>query len=314
MSPAHTMQTPPRSEFLRNALAALAESPDPAVAARLEGAEARTRDRQQREFDALMRSPGGRGEEAGAVDLVSLFGASGRTFVPGPGVQGSSLEMLGGTRSVTAAERMQAGSVQVPASVSLAIGGGASRPRSYRRSKSYGRSYSRSRSRSGGRVSYYQKRAIARRAYIRGKYPSATYAHPYVPRGSAAAQAMGITPGKTFQEVAPEEQVRRRAVGWYGKGDYMSAPSDMVQFTGRQLSGQRINLAQNKEMIRQETFFNVMSSLTVGQQAIQEFTVNIGLDEMFPFGSQIANNYRKYKIMQLAFQYKNMLAQSLIIT
>jgi len=92
-----------------------------------------------------------------------------------------------------------------------------------------------------------------------------------------------------------------------GQGDYSVVP----QFTGRNLDGTRINLAQNKQMIRSEVFFNVLSPLTVGQQSIQEFTVNLGLDEMFPFGSQIANNYRKYKITQLAFQYKNMLAQSL---
>lgn len=94
-----------------------------------------------------------------------------------------------------------------------------------------------------------------------------------------------------------------------GMGEY--AP--VVRFTGRDLSGNVMSKG-NPTMIRQETFFNVMSPLTVGQQAIQEFTVNIGLDEMFPFGSQVANNYRKYKITQLAFQYKNMLAQSLTTT
>ena len=314
MSPAHTMQTPPRSSLIRDALAALADSPDPGVAAQLEGAEARNRERQRRQFDALTRSPGGRGEEAGALDLVSLYGASGRTFVPGQGVQGGSLEMLGGTRSVTAAERMQAGSVQVPASVSLAIGGGgASRSRSYGRRKSYGRSYSRSRSRSGGRVSYYQKRAIARKAYIRGKYPSATYAHPYVVRGSAAAQAMGMTPGVAFKDASAEEQVRRRAVGWYGKGDYMQGMGEYAsvpQFTGKTLAGTKINLGNNKEIIRSEVFYNVMTPPVASQQQIQQFEVNIGLDEMFPFGSQIANNYRKYRITQLAFTYKNMLPQS----
>jgi len=120
-------QTPPRSSLIRDALAALADSPDPAAAARLEGAEARNRERQQRQFDALMRSPGGRGEEAGALDLFSMYEGTGRQFVPGRGVQGGSLEMLGGTRSVSAAERMQAASVQVPASVSLAVGGSGSR-------------------------------------------------------------------------------------------------------------------------------------------------------------------------------------------
>jgi len=304
-------QTPPRSSLLRDALAALAESPDPGAVARLEIAEARNRERQQRQFDALMRSPGGRGEEAGAVDLVSMYEGTGRQFVPGPGVQGRGLEMLGGTRSVSAAERMQAqaGSVQVPASVSLAIGGSGSRGRSYSRRKSYGRSYSRSRSRSGGRVSYYQKRAIARRAYIRGKYPSAVYAHPYVPRSSDASRAMGITPGKTFQEVSPEEQARRRSVGWYGKGDYMQGDYGVPQFTGKTLTGTRINLGKNVEMIRQEVFFNVISP-AAGQQQIQQFEINIGLDEMFPLGSQFANNYKKYRITQLAFTYKNMLPQS----
>lgn len=85
----------------------------------------------------------------------------------------------------------------------------------------------------------------------------------------------------------------------------------MMSFTGQALDGSVLNVGRNKQMIRSEVFFNVLTPLTIGQQSIQEFTVNLGLDEMFPFGSQIANNYRKYKITQLAFQYKNMLAQSL---
>ena len=206
----------------------------------------------------------------------------------------------------------------IPASVSLAVSApgraSTSRRRSYGRSYSRSRSYGRGRSssRKGG-VSYYQKRAIARRAYIRGKYPSATYAHPYVPRGSAAAQAMGITPGVTFKDSTPEEQLRRRAVGWYGKGDYMASGmgdySVVPSFTGRSLSGSQINLGKNHQMIRQEVFFNVLSP-TASQQQIQQFEINIGLDEMFPLGSQFANNYKKYRITQLAFTYKNMLPQS----
>jgi len=215
---------------------------------------------------------------------------------------------------------MQASAVQVPASVSLAVGGSASgsrsRARSYSRRRSYGRSYSRSRYRSGSRAQYYAKRAIARRAYIRGKYPSDKFAHAYVPRGSAASQALGITPGLTFREASAEEQVRRRAVGWYGKGDYMQAPAIAPMttvapsFTGRDLDGSLMSKSGVPTMIRKEVFFNVTTPTTQGQQSIQEFVVNAGLDEMFPFGSQIANNYRKYRITQLAFQYKNMLPQS----
>jgi len=100
-----------------------------------------------------------------------------------------------------------------------------------------------------------------------------------------------------------------------GQGDYMppdSNPNNQVvpRFTGRSLSGSVINLGQNKQMIRQETFLNVMSPALASQQQIQTFEVNIGLDEMFPMGSQFANNYRKYRITQLAFTYKNMLPQS----
>lgn len=286
------MFTPPRSSLIRDALAALADSPNPAAVAEAQQEERRARDRQRREVAAILHSPGGRGQDAGALDLVSLFGASGREFVPGPGVQGPSLEMEGGTRAATRSVPMQGASVAVPASVSLNVSG--SRLRSYSRRR-YSRSYGRSRSRSTSRVSYYQKRAIARRAYIRGKYPSATYAHPYVVRGSAAAQAMGISPGVTFKDASPEEQVRRRAVGWYGKGDYvqasaiapmtMSAPS----FTGRDLDGSLMNKGGVPQIIRKEVFFNVTTPATQGQQSIQEFVVNAGLDEMFPFGSQIAN-------------------------
>jgi len=209
---------------------------------------------------------------------------------------------------------MQGAQVSVPASVSLAVGSQSGSRSTARRRRSYGRSYGRygSRSRSYGRsASYYRMRAAARRAYIRGKYPSDKFAHAYVPRGSTASQALGITPGALFKDVSPEEQARRRAVGWYGKGDYASAPMDVVpKFTGKSLSGQVINLGQNVQMIRDEVFFNVMAPNQSGQQQILSFPINIGLDEMFPVGSQFANNYRKYRITQLAFTYKTMLSNS----
>ena len=114
---------------------------------------------------------------------------------------------------------MQSGSVNVPASVSLNL---SSAPRRSYRRKSYGRRRSSSRSyRRGGRLGYYQKRAIARKAYVRGKWPSSEFAHPYIRRGSAAAQALGLTPGQSYSEASAENQALRKAVGWYGKGDYM---------------------------------------------------------------------------------------------
>lgn len=114
----------------------------------------------------------------------------------------------------------------IPASVSLNLSNSA--PRSYRR-KSYGRRRSSSRSyRRGGRVSYYQKRAIARKAYVRGKWPSSEFAHPYVRRGSAAAQALGLTPGQSYAEANAENQALRKSVGWYGKGAYMQGKGGYI--------------------------------------------------------------------------------------
>lgn len=106
----------------------------------------------------------------------------------------------------------------------------ASAPRSYsrsrsfggRRRKSYGRSYSRR------PATNYRVRAAARRGYIRGKWPSSVYAHPYIARGSAAAQALGFTPGRTFAESNPQEQAARRQAGWYGRGQYMQGKGGYV--------------------------------------------------------------------------------------
>ena len=105
----------------------------------------------------------------------------------------------------------------MPASVSLNLAGSVSRSRR----KSYGRRRSYSRKSSGRRgASYYQKRAIARKAYVRGKWPSSEWAHPYVRRGSAAAQALGLTPGQSYADASPENQALRKSIGWYGRGAY----------------------------------------------------------------------------------------------
>ena len=146
-----------------------------------------------------------------------------------------------------------------------------------------------------------------------GKYPSRQWAHPYVMRGTDQAAALGIgAAGSTFAQATPEQQAQRRAIGWYGVGDYMQGQGDysaVPKFTGQQIGGAQINLGKNKQMIRSEVFFNVLSPVA-SQQQIQQFEINIGLDEMFPVGSQFANNYKKYRITQLAFTYKNMLPQS----
>ena len=205
-------------------------------------------------------------------------------------------------------------SVAVPASVSLALAP-AARSRSYGR-RSYGRSKSYGRGRSYSRTSnYYRQRAGRRRAYIAGRYPKAQWAHPWVERGTQQAAALGVgEAGTTFAQATPSQQARRKQIGWYGSGDYMqpdSNPNNQIVpvMTGRALDGSAINLGKNKQMIRSEVFFNVLSPVA-SQQQIQSFEINIGLDEMFPLGSQFANNYKKYRITQLAFTYKNMLPQS----
>ena len=88
------------------------------------------------------------------------------------------------------------------------------------RSRSYGRRRSYGRSRSYGRIGRYQARAIARRAYVRAKWPSSEFAHIRVQRGSQAAAALGISPGVSFKDADAEEQQRRRQMQWYGKGGY----------------------------------------------------------------------------------------------
>lgn len=47
------------------------------------------------------------------------------------------------------------------------------------------------------------------------------YAHPYIARGSAAAQALGFTAGQSFREASATEQAARRQAGWYGRGGYI---------------------------------------------------------------------------------------------
>lgn len=115
---------------------------------------------------------------------------------------------------------MQA-TASVPATVSLPVSASGSRRRSYGRSRSYGRRRSYGRSRSYGRLSRYQARAIARRAYVRAKWPSSQFAHVRVARGSQAAQALGISPGVAFSDASSEEQARRRQMQWYGRGGYV---------------------------------------------------------------------------------------------
>lgn len=105
------------------------------------------------------------------------------------------------------------GSVAVPGTVNLRLGS-VPRRRNVRRTRATGRRSSSSRG-----SSYYANRAALRRAYIRGRWPSSTYARAYVPRGQGH---LGITPGAYSSQVTPAEQAFRKQIGWRGRGDYMS--------------------------------------------------------------------------------------------
>ena len=205
----------------------------------------------------------------------------------------------------------------IPASVSLALA--APRARSYGR-RSYGRSKSYGRSRSYSRgANYYKQRAGRRRAYIAGRYPKAQWAHPWVERGTQQAAALGIgEAGTDFSQATPSQQARRKQIGWYGKGDYSLGPSMSGGFTGLGTDGMRITDKGNTVIIRKEVFAQLIAPIaaaanTPGQQ-ILNFPVNMGLDEVFPWGSQVANNFRKYKISQLAFKFETALGENYVGT
>lgn len=205
----------------------------------------------------------------------------------------------------------------IPASVSLALA--APRARSYGR-RSYGRSKSYGRSRSYSRgANYYKQRAGRRRAYIAGRYPKAQWAHPWVERGTQQAAALGIgEAGTDFSQATPSQQARRKQIGWYGKGDYALGPAMDAGFTGLGTDGMRITDKGNTVLIRKEVFAQLIcptsQSTGVPGQQILNFPVNMGLDEVFPWGSQIANNFRKYKISQLAFKFETALGENYIGT
>lgn len=102
---------------------------------------------------------------------------------------------------------MQAGSVAIPGTVNLRIGAQNSRRRKTGKKKSMPRKTS------------YASRAKLRQAYLKGKYPSSQWAHPYVRRGQGH---LGLTAGLKYSEVNPAEQAFRRSIGWRGRGEYMS--------------------------------------------------------------------------------------------
>jgi len=99
------------------------------------------------------------------------------------------------------------GTASVPATVNLRIGGSSAG----RRRKTARKSTS--------KKTNYASRAKLREAYLRGKYPTSKWAHPYVERGKGH---FGISAGLKYSEVNPAEQAFRKSIGWRGRGDYTS--------------------------------------------------------------------------------------------
>jgi len=102
---------------------------------------------------------------------------------------------------------MQAGSVAIPGTVNLRIGAQNTRRRKTGKKKSM------------PKKSTYANRAKLRQAYLKGKYPSSQWAHPYVRRGQGH---FGLTAGLKYSEVNAAEQAFRKSIGWRGRGEYMS--------------------------------------------------------------------------------------------
>nr|QKV51057.1 putative capsid protein [Crucivirus sp.] len=91
------------------------------------------------------------------------------------------------------------------------------------------------------------------------------------------------------------------------KSLFTSRPQGAINFAGG-ASSYGTHTFTKREFFKQV----IAPVITLGGsgQSIQQFEVNIGLDEMFPWGSQIGNNFKKYKLVQLAFHYEPQIVEN----
>lgn len=198
-----------------------------------------------------------------------------------------------------------------------------------------------------------QNRMRARMARARQTYPYAKYGTLFVERGSAEAQAIGLTPGKKYRETSDAEKAIRKRYGWVGRGAYSlkdvgggvgrsiggvfgnrtlgyalgrAAGSAASMFMGRGaytanqlVSGASMNNALSGGIRGDETGDMVLShreyiSDVYGPSSTAfentTYIINPGMQQTFPWLSQIASNFEEYELVKCVFMYRSTVSES----
>lgn len=185
-------------------------------------------------------------------------------------------------------------------------------------------------------------RAYRRQSRWRAKYPSKDYATVAVKRGGLWYGDATTTDifGKDVSSATPEQLARRKAVGYTGRGGYLSSAWKMARpfvkkhgmnllrdaagsFLGSGLYTGRGEYNRNQlvdpsgpaevagagdetgsvTLTRTELVGEIYGPSTPFQN--NQFALNPGLESTFPWLSQIAANYEEYSFHQLIFSFRS---------
>lgn len=171
------------------------------------------------------------------------------------------------------------------------------------------------------------KRAYGRLARgalrLQKRFPPSVYGRAYIRRGTPTSLDMF---GASASAASPPQQALRKQLHFSGKGRYSGmgaytavggapmhpAPQGIARFVGDD------TLESEHVFTRTEWIADIFAPSALGMGStsfsLQTFKINPGIEESFPWLSQVAQNYEEYELHQLAYSFQSTVTDSVSST
>lgn len=156
-----------------------------------------------------------------------------------------------------------------------------------------------------------QNAAAAINAAVNRRYPYADYGRVMHKRGTSSGMAKY---GGSYASASADQRQMRKSDGYYGRGMYSGRGMYGGGGSNELMSGSS-NSSPKFESVGDESGSLIVAhreyigdifappSATVSEFSVQAFPINPGLEQSFPWLSQIAQNYEEYELIQCVYEF-----------
>lgn len=158
-----------------------------------------------------------------------------------------------------------------------------------------------------------QATAAAINMAMNARFPYKDYGRIMHKRGTSS----GISKyGSSYRAASGEQRATRKSDGYYGSGMYTGRGEYGGAVTNELMAGS-VNKSPSFQSVADESGSLIVShkeyigdifapgTAEVSQFTVQSFPINPGLEQSFPWLSQIAQNYEEYELIQCVYEFQS---------